>query len=291
MHERGVLEVETPALSHAASTDPNILSLQSRVQVPQAAAATEVYLHTSPEFAMKRLLAAGSGPIYQITRVFRDHESGPRHLPEFSMLEWYRPGFDHHRLMDEIAELLKVLGRPAPARLTYRDTFMRHTGLCPHTAPEAALQQRAREMGLVAASSERSVLLDFLFDHCVAPGLPAAGAFVLDYPVCQAALARIVPGFPPVAERFELFLAGMEIANGFHELLDRSEQRQRFAAENARRAGRGLPVMPVDERLLAALESGLPDCAGVALGIDRLLMALTGSRSIDEVVAFSFDRS
>ena len=291
MHERGVLEVETPALSRAAATDPNILSLRTRVHLPDAPGGQQVYLHTSPEFPMKRLLAAGSGPIFQIARVFRDQEAGQRHLPEFSLLEWYRPGFDHHRLMDEITELLQLLGRSAPVRLSYRELFMRHAGLCPHTAPDGDLRQRAHELGLVAAGgADRSMLLDFLFDRAVAPRLPDAGVFVFDYPLCQAALARIVPSLPPVAQRFELFLSGMEIANGFHELGDSAEQSQRFKIENARRAGRGLPVMPVDERLLAALESGLPDCAGVALGIDRLLMALTGGSRIDEVTAFTFNR-
>ncbi|MBI2994537.1 MAG: EF-P lysine aminoacylase GenX [Gammaproteobacteria bacterium] len=291
MHDRGVLEVETPALSHAAATDPNIQSLQSRVHLPQASAAAEVCLHTSPEFPMKRLLAAGLGPIFQVAKVFRDHECGPLHQPEFTMLEWYRPGFDHHRLMDEIAELLQMLGLPAPARSTYRDVFMRHTGLCPHTAPDEALQNRAAELGLVASGADRNLLLDFLFSRTVTPRLPASGALVYAYPVSQAALARIVPSLPPVAERFELFLSGMEIANGFHELGDSVEQRRRFAADNARRASRGLPVMPVDERLLAALDSGLPDCAGAALGVERLLMVLTGSKRIDEVVAFPFARS
>lgn len=291
MQKRGVLEVDTPVLSRAAATDPHLLSLQSRVRLPHAASPADVYLHTSPEFAMKRLLAAGSGPIFQIAKVFRDNESGKQHQPEFTMLEWYRTGFDHHRLMDEIAELLQALDLPAPGRAKYRDVFMLHTGLCLHTAPEVELGRRARELGLAAGESDRGILLDFLFDRAVAPQLPASGMFVSDYPACQAALARIDPGPPPVAERFELFLAGMEIANGFHELRDGAEQRRRFEADNAHRRERGLPVMPLDERLLAALDNGLPDCSGVALGIDRLLMALAGKGNIDDVVAFPFERA
>lgn len=292
MQARDVLEVETPVLSRAASTDPNLHSLRTGVLLPDSATRIAVHLHTSPEFFMKRLLAAGSGPIYQIAKVFRDGEAGRRHQPEFTMLEWYRPGFDQHELMDEIAALLGALDLPAPERTTYAEVFSSGTGLCPHTAPEPELRKQAAELGLCAGDVDRSALLDFLFDRAVAPRLSMPGGMLVhDYPACQAALATVRPGTPPVAERFELFLSGLEIANGFHELCDAAEQRRRFQEENARRQIRQLPPMPMDERLLAALEGGLPDCSGIALGVDRLLMALAACDHIDEVVSFPFDRT
>jgi lysyl-tRNA synthetase class 2 len=290
MARRKVLEVETPALSATAAADPNILSLAADVNAPGGS--RRVFMHTSPEFPMKRLLADGSGPIFQIAKVFRDGELGRLHQPEFTMLEWYRPGFDHHKLMDEVAELLDEVGLKAPAKLSYAEAFEHHTGLEADGADLSCFVRRAAALGFLSEPPDRRALVDFLFSEVVAPnlGTGGAGTFIYDFPPDQAALARVRPGPPAVAERFELFLEGMEIANGFHELADAQEQRRRFDADNARRRERGLPAMPIDERLLAALPK-LPDCAGVALGIDRLLMVLTGSRDIRDVLAFPFERS
>lgn len=298
---RGVLEVETPALSAAAITDPHLASFKTCYSGPGSQHGRPLYLHTSPEFAMKRLLAAGSGCIYQIARVFRDGEAGSRHNPEFTLLEWYRVGFDHHRLMDEVAELVGMLlaGRLAlaePERLSYRQIFQHHLNLDPHRATVADLAACAETRNISIPTGmppdDPDPWLDLLLTHCVEPRLGSGRlTFVHDYPASQAALARLRPDDPPVGERFELYINGIELANGFHELGDAVEQRHRFAQENAARRAAGLPVMPVDEHLLAALEFGLPDCAGVALGFDRLVMLATRKTSLAEVLAFPLDRA
>ena len=292
----GVLEVDTPALSSAGATEQAIESLHTRYHGPGAPPGGLLYLHTSPEFAMKRLLAAGSGPIYQICKVFRDGEAGRYHNPEFSLLEWYRPQYDHHRLMDEMEALLQSL-LPAPrpvTRLSYQELFQRYLGIDPHGATCTSLRRLAGQQGIAGdlQLTGKDPWLDLLLSHCIEPELSDAGlVFVYDYPASQAALARITPGEPPLAARFELYLDGVELANGFHELADAGEQRQRFQLdlEKRRRAGGVLP--PLDERLLAALQSGLPDCSGVALGIDRLLMQITGAEHIDQVLAFPLERA
>lgn len=298
---RGVLEVETPALSAAAITDPHLASFKTCYSGPGSQHGRPLYLHTSPEFAMKRLLAAGSGCIYQIARVFRDGEAGSRHNPEFTLLEWYRVGFDHHRLMDEVAELVGMLlaGRltlAEPERLSYRQIFQHHLNLDPHRATVADLAACAETRNISIPTGmppdDPDPWLDLLLTHCVEPRLGSGRlTFVHDYPASQAALARLRPDDPPVGERFELYINGIELANGFHELGDAVEQRHRFAQENAARRAAGLPVMPVDEHLLAALEFGLPDCAGVALGFDRLVMLATRKTSLAEVLAFPLDRA
>ncbi len=298
---RGVLEVETPALSAAAITDPHLASFNTCYSGPGSQHGRPLHLHTSPEFAMKRLLAAGSGCIYQIARVFRDGEAGSRHNPEFTLLEWYRVGFDHHRLMDEVAELVGMLlaGRLAlaePERLSYRQIFQHHLNLDPHRATVADLAACAETRNISIPTGmpldDPDPWLDLLLTHCVEPRLGSGRlTFVHDYPASQAALARLRPDDPPVGERFELYINGIELANGFHELGDTVEQRHRFAQENAARRAAGLPVMPVDEHLLAALEFGLPDCAGVALGFDRLVMLATRKTSLAEVLAFPLDRA
>lgn len=298
---RGVLEVETPALSAVAITDPHLASFKTCYSGPGSQHGRPLYLHTSPEFAMKRLLAAGSGCIYQIARVFRDGEAGSRHNPEFTLLEWYRVGFDHHRLMDEVAELVGILlaGRLAlaePERLSYRQIFQHHLNLDPHRVTVADLAACAETRNISIPTGmppdDPDPWLDLLLTHCVEPRLGSGRlTFVHDYPASQAALARLRPDDPPVGERFELYINGIELANGFHELGDAVEQRHRFAQENAARRAVGLPIMPVDEHLLAALEFGLPDCAGVALGFDRLVMLATRKTSLAEVLAFPLDRA
>ena len=254
---------------------------------------------------MKRLLAAGSGPIYQICRAFRDGEAGHRHNPEFTLLEWYRPGWDHHALMDEVeAFLAQILGErwkdPQAERLRYRDAFRRHLGLDPLTAPTADLRRAAEGLsGAVQGldPEDRDAWLDLLVSLGVEPHLGRGRpTFLHDYPARQAALARIRQdgtdeGSEAVAERFEVFVDGVELANGYHELTDAAEQLRRFEADLAERRRRGLPEVPIDEHLLAALKAGLPPCAGIALGLDRLLMVLAKTEAIADVVAFPFDRA
>lgn len=292
---RAVLEVETPALSRAAATDPRIESLRTHVAGEGGRAR---FLHTSPEFPMKRLLAAYRGDIYQICKVFRDGEAGRWHNPEFTLLEWYRTGFDHHRLMSEVAELLAELlmaYRPlgTPERLSYREAVRKHAGIDPFTDPVDRIAERIHEAGVIppdGLGDDHSASLDLLISTCVAPHLGQGRvSFVYDFPPAQAALARIRPEQPPVAERFEAFLDGVELANGFHELTDAQVQRARFVADLASRERAGLSAAPLDERLLAALAAGLPDCAGVALGFDRLVMLATSARHIDEVLSFAFE--
>lgn len=290
--ERGVLEVETPVLSSAAATDPQIESLSTEIEgLPGT-----FYLGTSPEFAMKRLIAAGYGDLYQFARVFRNGERGRWHNPEFTLLEWYRLGFDDAALMDEVEALVRRLLAPTRAleraeRRTYAEVLERHAGVDAHTASVSALAAAAAHQGLVGAQGlDRDGLLDLLMALAVGPHLGRERpCFVCDYPASQAALARLKPGSPKVAARFELYIDGLEIANGFHELADAAEQRRRFEADRAVRRTRGRPEPPIDERLLAALAAGMPDCAGVALGFDRLVAIAVGARQLAEVMAFPIE--
>ena len=290
---RGVLEVETPALSRVGTTDRHLASF--RVENPRGG---HLYLHTSPEFPMKRLLAAGAGDIWQLCKVFRAGETGRQHNPEFTLLEWYRLGFDHHRLMREVAELIGglLLGTRTPAEyLTYRQAFQQYAGFDPFTVDIPACIRVLQDAGRpfpARRDLDKDGWLDLVAAELVYPVLGRQGlSFIYDYPASQAALARVRPGDPPVAERFEAFFMGMELANGFHELTDAREQRRRFEADRDYRRQQDLPDVPLDENLLAALQHGLPDCAGVALGFDRLLMLAAGAQSIDEVIAFPFERA
>jgi lysyl-tRNA synthetase class 2 len=292
MRQRSILEVETPVLSHAAATDPHIHSLSTVYQSQDKPHHETLYLHTSPEFCMKRLLAAGSGPIYQITRVFRDQESGNRHQPEFTMLEWYRPGFDYTELMAEIDDLLQVLGLEGSQQQSYRDAFWQETHLDPHTTGIDELRTLAVQSGWETSSDDRAELLDYVFSMKVVPQLGMESPlFIYDYPECQVALATIKECEPPVAERFELFISGMEIANGFNELCNAGEQHSRFEQDLNLRAQTGKSAVPVDERFITALDHGMPACAGVAVGLDRLLMVLTGSAKIEDVLTFPGNRN
>lgn len=291
---RGVLEVETPILSAAATVDPNIDSFATREKP-----GSERWLQTSPEFAMKRLLAAGSGPIYQIARVFRREEAGRHHNPEFSMLEWYRPGWDHLRLMDEVEALLRLAGAadgPRWERLSYREAFLRHVALDPFGASPEQLREVCVALlnlsGELASETGRDVYLDLLMSAAVGPQLGLeVPVFLYDFPASQAALARVRPGDPPVAERFELFWKGIELANGFHELTDAAEQQRRFEQDRARRTAQGREAPPYDSRLIEALQAGMPQCAGVALGLDRVLMLMLGLPELADVLAFDAGRA
>lgn len=294
----GVLEVDTPILSPAAVTDPVLASLSTRISGPARDGGPRFYMQTSPELAMKRLLADGAGPIYQMCKVFRDEERGRLHHPEFTLLEWYRTGWDHHRLMDEVAAVVRAaLDRPEmPAeRLTYRALFQQGLNVDPWLASAEELAEVALRAGIPDASRlglDRDGWLDLLLTQRLESRLGRDGmTFVYDYPPTQAALARVRDGQYPAAERFELYIQGVELANGFHELADPAEQRRRFEADLARRRALGLEQPPVDKRFLAALESGLPDCSGVALGIDRLLMIAVDANHIDAVLAFPVERA
>lgn len=287
----GVLEVETPVLSRAGITDPHLHSFTSRWRD------TPLYLHTSPEFFMKRLLADGSGDIYQVARVFRDDEQGRFHNPEFTLLEWYRLGFDHHRLMDDVQALLQSLSlasnlSTAMQRRSYRQCFLEVLGIDPLDASAGALKDVTRDHDIDVpvgmGEDDPDMWLDWLMTQAIAPSFEGF-TFVYDYPASQAALAALDGDDPRVANRFELFYGELELANGFRELTDAPQQRRRFEGENHLRRQRGLPQIPLDEHLLQALEHGLPACAGVALGLDRLLMLVTGADTISAVLGFDFD--
>lgn len=289
---RDVLEVETPLLARSIGSDPNLQPIEARYEPAPGAVTERAFLQTSPEFAMKRLLAAGSGPIFQLCKAFRNGESGSRHNPEFTMLEWYRPGFTHLDLMDEVEALVAlVLPQSKFRRLTYRELFQESLGFDPHTLNLKDLRLQAEkhiEQGLFL--DDKDTCLDLLFSHCIEPGLQDA-VFIYDYPASQAALARVEEDERgvPVARRFELVVGGLEIANGYYELSDAEEQAARFDRDQVLRRQRGMPLYPRDEALLAALRHGLPDCAGVALGLDRLLMLVTAAGSIGEVMAFPWN--
>jgi lysyl-tRNA synthetase class 2 len=288
--EREVLEVETPLLSRHATVDRHIESFRCN---------DGRWLQTSPEFAMKRLLCAGSGPIWQLCKVFRHEESGRWHNPEFSLLEWYRPGYDHHALMDEMEALLAACGvaMPVPCpRLSYREAFQRHAGLDPWTATLAELRVGLEQRGHSlprnlepAELADRDFWLDLWMSLVVGPQLGSGQpCFLYDFPASQAALARVRG---EVAERFEVFWRGVELANGFHELADAGEQQRRFEADQAWRRDRARAVPDYDAQLIAALRQGLPDCAGVALGVDRLLMLLLEAPELAAVLAFDDARA
>jgi lysyl-tRNA synthetase class 2 len=287
--QRGVLEVETPALSAAAVSDPQIESLATQV----AGIPGNRYLCPSPEYAMKRLLAAGSGDIYQVCKVFRDAEHGRWHNPEFTMIEWYRVGFDDTLLMNEVEALLGALLAPARTlgaaeRLSYSDALRRHAGVDAFDSTEDELLDAARRQGVHCdAQLDRDAKLDLLMGLVVGPRLGRGRpCFVCDYPATQAALARLKPGLPRVAARFELYLDGLELANGFHELARPEEQRARFMRDLSLRGSRGQVQPPLDENFLSALQSGLPDCSGVALGFDRLAAIALGADKLADAMAF-----
>jgi len=305
--KRGYFEVDTPQLSHDRVVDPHLEPFVFR------GADAALYLQTSPEFAMKRLLAAGARVIYQVGHVFRAGELGQRHNPEFTMVEWYRTGDTHVEQMQVVEELVVEVFRAAASQLasapgathqpkvpflrtTYREAFLRCTGLDVTRLSATQLAELARERGVSIPASleanDRDGWLNLLLAELVEPRLGCERPeFLCDYPASQAALAVIRPGDPPVAERFELYVAGIELCNGYHELTDAAELRRRIEAESQRRTSEGQPALPVSNRLLAAMDAGLPPSAGVALGFDRLLMLAAGAKSVAEVIPFSFERA
>ncbi len=289
--DRDVLEVETPLMSGATVTDPYLHSF------PVRAKDKTYYLQTSPEYAMKRLLASGSGSVFQLCKSFRDDESGRFHNAEFTMLEWYHIGFDHHDLMNEMQDLLKlILGECSVEKFSYAKLFEKYFNLNPHEASleelrecaETYLKDRLSEFEI----DDRDLFLQLLMTEYIEPKLSEKElVFIYDYPVTQAALAKIRKDNPPVAERFEVYFKGIELANGFHELSSAKEQRSRFEKDLLKRRADGTNEVPIDENLLAALEHGFPDCAGVALGIDRLIMLALNKSHIEDVIAFTADRA
>jgi lysyl-tRNA synthetase class 2 len=288
--ERDLLEVETPALSHAGTMDLQIESATAQVR---SLGCERLYLMTSPELAMKRLLAAEYGDVYQISRVFRDGELGRWHQPEFTLLEWYRVGWNEKDLMKEVEELLRqIVGAyqtiTPTIRISYHDAFVEFLGV-DVSADESVLKKRLKTLDVnVPDNLEGGSLMELAFGAVLIPRLdPRAITFIYDFPENLASLARIKPTTPPVAARFETFLGGIELANGFDELTDEVEQRTRFDAERKQRRSAGLHVPPLDEDFLAALSHGLPHCAGVAIGLDRLFAVATGLQSLSETISFA----
>ena len=291
--QRNVLEVDTPLLASTSVTDINIESITAEV------ISAPYYLQTSPEYFMKRLLAAGVGDIYCMGKVFRDAEVGLRHNPEFTLLEWYRLDWDEHQLMSEVSDLISDLfnsfeqSAPDVSRLSYEECFKDVFNINPHSCSLTDLQNLAVEIGSTSWDNEtRANCLDLLFSQKVEANLPRGLVFVYDYPVCQAALSQTQQadkGYS-VSRRFEAFLNGMELANGYYELTDANELRQRFEADNLARSLMHKKQMPIDEHFQSAMQAGLPNCAGVALGIDRLLMILSQSDTIESVIPFSWNR-
>jgi len=290
---RRVLEVETPLLVNAGVTDVNLRP------IPVTLDGRALFLHTSPEYAMKRLLAAGSGDIYQLCRVVRGDERGRLHNPEFTLLEWYRSGLGFDPLIDEVSALLDRLAKAAGydgrslRKIRYREAFEQVLGIDPLSISLTALVKLAIDHGLdrgAAAELGRDALLDFLMGVVIGPTLGKnEWLAVTHYPASQAALAKLDPLDPRLALRFEVYADGIELANGFEELADAAEQRARFDADNRERAARGLPLIVIDERLLAALAAGLPHCSGVAVGFDRAVMVASGAQRIDDIIAFPIE--
>lgn len=281
---RNVFPVETPLLRAHTVTDPHIDSIAATVGLQRP---TTAYLQTSPEYAMKQLLVAGSGDIYQICKAFRNDERGTYHNPEFTMLEWYRLGFDHHALMAELDALVQmVLGAPKAVKQSYQACFLEHLSIDPFAVETATLQTLITQHNIYpdANALDRDTCLQLLLNDLIEPKLGIEQPyFLFDFPPTQAALAKIRQDTPPVAERFELYIQGMEIANGFHELTDATEQRARFAKDQATRKQLNKTIPEMDEKFLTALTQGLPDCAGVAVGLDRLLMIQQGEKHINAV--------
>lgn len=296
-YQRDTLEVETPILASAGVTDLYLDNLTTKFALNSTQPPLKLYLQTSPEYAMKRLLAAGSGSIFQIFKAFRNDESGRYHNPEFSMLEWYRVGFDHFDLMAEMAELLQpLLGyRDNIEQITYQAVFQKHLNIDPLTSSTAQLKQCLDDYNqpdLAQMSDDKTDLLQFLFSQCIEPQIgQSAPCFVYDFPAEQASLAKLSKTDPRVAERFEVYYKGIELANGFNELTDPNAQLNRFKQDNQARRLQGKTEQPIDHKLIAALSSGLPQCAGVALGIDRLVMLALNKTHIDDVISFNLHTS
>jgi lysyl-tRNA synthetase class 2 len=298
--DKDIFEVQTPILSQAGNTDPSIETFVTQQHENSKHTIQPSFLNTSPEFAMKRLLAAGCGSIYQITSAFRQDEQGKRHNPEFTLLEWYRLDFDHHALMGEVNSLIRFVAEDffkleRSQFFSYQDAMKKFADVDPFNATNDELKAVTAKAGIEVVGMDdapRDSWLDLLMSQVVEKNLPLnCPVFIYDYPASQAALAKIRNETPAVAERFELYINGMELANGFHELSNAEEQAERFKNEQLKRKELNLPGIPADSHLIEALKHGLPECAGVAIGLDRLLMVLSGAEHINEVLTFPFDRA
>ena len=291
--DRGVLEVDTPLLSQGTIPDAGI----DVFRLPGETDEPDRYLQTSPESAMKRLLAAGAGDIFQICKAFRQGEAGRHHNPEFTLLEWYRVGWDHAALMREVAELLGIVLKSDGWQIwPYRALFIELLGVDPldeQTSLTGLTDLAQSRIGVLPESLDRDAVLDLLMSHCIEPEISDWGmVFVTDFPLSQAAMARCIPmGDVDVAARFECYLNGKELANGYWEQIDPDALAAQLHAENTRRQQRGLSLRPIDGRLLAAHRHGLPECAGVALGVDRLLALKLGVEGVAETISFGWDRA
>lgn len=286
------LEVETPTMSQATITDINLFPFKTKFIGPGAAQGIPLFLITSPEYHMKRLLAAGSGPIFQICRSFRNEEYGRLHNPEFTMLEWYRPFWDMYLIMNEVKDLLhQILNCDNSEIISYQEIFMYYVGVNPLSANKETLKEIVSKLELnniVSIDDDTDTLLQLLFTILVEPNLNQnKPIFIYHFPAAQAFLAKINPEDPRVADRFEVYFRGVELANGFRELIDAQEQRQRFIQNNRKRTTMNLPQYPLDENFLTALEHGMPECSGVALGVDRLVMLALKAENLSDVIAFS----
>ncbi|GAB2991234.1 elongation factor P--(R)-beta-lysine ligase [Psychrosphaera aestuarii] len=303
---RDVLEVDTPLLSHGTVTDVHLDAFSSEFFHDNSGQNKQLFLQTSPEFAMKRLLSAGSGSIYQICKAFRNESPGRLHNPEFTMLEWYRVDYDEHELMDEVDALLKtLLGTQAAIRISYQTAFQNAFNIELHTTEisqlKALVLAHSPHDDWVHNETNKDTLLQWLFSVVIEPTLGAPNSlynsteqwcpcFVYDFPASQAALARINKNNSTLAHRFELYFKGIELANGYYELQSEQEQLMRFTKDNEQRALLNKPVMPIDKNLIDALKSGFPNCAGVALGVDRLFLLSQQKDSINEVISFAYSR-
>ncbi len=292
--KRTVLEVETPLLCQHTVTDLHIESFKT--QYHNGSQQQTYYLQTSPEYAMKRLLASGSGPLFQICKAFRNGEHGNHHNPEFTLLEWYRPGFNHHDLMKELDALVQIILNTAPAlKITYQQLFEDYCSINPHQCDLNTLLKLLKKNKIAINNQshlDEDTCLQLLLSHVIEPQLPkTAPLFIYDFPATQAALATIRDEHPRVAERFELYIDGQEIANGFHELIDANEQLERFNRDQIKRRLHNKWVPEIDPRLIAAIDANIPQCSGVAVGLDRLLMLLSKRRNIKEVINFPWERA
>ena len=299
---KGVLEVETPILGQGSVTDPALTPFLTDFSLPGVGRKIPLYLQTSPEFAMKRLLAGGAGSIYQISKAFRNEERGRYHNPEFTLLEWYRVSYSLFELLGEVEALIGMLAHrfgialESPQRFSYADRFVKVLGCHPLEADIEILRQIAEDRGLPEAvdlcGKDRTLWLDLLFSYFIQPGLgEGCLTSIYDYPALLPSLAQLNPNDVRYVERAEVFWNGVELGNGFHELLSHQEQRARFESDLSRRSGLGLSLPALDERFLACLKSGLPDCSGIALGLDRILMILVGAEAIHQVLSFDVERA
>lgn len=298
--ERNVIEVETPALSQGTVTDVYLDAFVCKYNFladSSVEQSTHLYLQTSPEFHMKRLLASGYGCIYSLAKAFRHEQAGRHHNPEFTLLEWYRVGFNQFDLMSEVAELLKaILACNEPLFISYQDIFIGTVNINPLTASftelVTVLEHYDKSADWLIEQNDPDVLLQFIFTEIIEPTIGInAPCFVYNFPVAQASLAKISPQDGRVAERFECYYHGIELANGFNELTDANEQKKRFQHDNAKREKQGLPARAIDDNFIAALNYGLPQCSGVALGVDRMVMLALRCKYINETLTFASDKA